>query len=107
MRSADDDDDDLLPCSHVGMQQSGSPPLYRSIHEGSSYRIVYIWSGCEVRVSSPLGCVFWVVCWVCMIKSSSVVFSISLHYIGPSFFLIPLSHHGCIFCRVALLLHVL
>ncbi len=57
----DDDDSDLLPRGRVGTQQSGSPPLYRSIHEGS-YRIVYKWSGGEVRGSSPLGCVFWVVC---------------------------------------------
>ena len=103
--SIDDDDDDLSPRGRVGTQQSGSPPLYRSIHEGSSYRIVYKWSGGEVRGSSPLGSGFWVVCRGCMIRYSSIVFSASLRYIGPSFFLVPLSHRGYVFCSTALLLH--
>src|SRR5258707_4133182 len=40
-----------------------------------------------------------------MIKVSSIVFLLSHHYVGPSFFLVPLSRHGCIFCSSTLLLH--
>ena len=104
----DNDDDDLFPAVAWGRNRA-APPYFTGVYMRVLLTRSYIFGqGGEVKGSSPLGCVFWVVCWGCMIKFSSVVNSSSLSlsiisaHRSSSF---PLSHHGCVFCIAALLLH--